>query len=129
MIVHRAILGSVERMMAVLIEHTAGKWPFWISPRQVKVVPVDPKYFAYAESVGAAMHAAGFHAEVDVSSNTLNKKVREAQLEQFNFILVVGQKEVEAGTVNVRTRDNAVHGEKALAQAIAEFSQLAAEFK
>jgi threonyl-tRNA synthetase len=128
-IIHRAILGSVERMLAVLIEHTGGKWPFWLSPRQIAVVPVDPKYFAYASSVGAAMHAAGFHADVDTSSNTLNKKVREAQVAQYNFILVVGEKEVTAGTVNIRTRENQVTGEKSLADAIAFFKALDAEFK
>ncbi len=75
-------------MTAVLTEHYAGKWPLWLSPRQVIVVPVDPKYIDYAFSVQEALHKAGFYVDVDESSRTLNKKVREAQIAQYNFILV-----------------------------------------
>ena len=92
-IIHRAILGSVERMMAVLIEHTGGKWPFWLSPRQVCVVPVTETLQAYAKQVGQLLHADGLYVDVDDSSATLNKKIREAQLEQYNLIAVVGGKE------------------------------------
>ncbi|XP_058809082.1 threonine--tRNA ligase 1, cytoplasmic isoform X2 [Phymastichus coffea] len=111
-IIHRAILGSVERMIAILTESYAGKWPFWLSPRQVMVVPVGPSVDEYAEQVMDKIYAAGFMAEVDTDhGDTLNKKIRNAQLAKFNFILVVGEKEKAAGTVNVRTRDNKVHGE------------------
>ena len=105
-IIHRAILGSVERFTAVLIEHTGGKWPFWLSPRQVAIVPVALVYLPYANSVAAALHAEGYYVDVDASTNTLNKKVREAQVEQYNFILVLGAEEQAAGSVNVRTRAN-----------------------
>jgi len=87
-IIHRAILGSVERMFAVLLEHTGGKWPFWLSPRQVMVVPVAPSYVAYAQRVRDRVHEQGFFADVDDGNNQLNKKIREAQLQQYNFILV-----------------------------------------
>ncbi|XP_050305878.1 threonine--tRNA ligase 1, cytoplasmic isoform X2 [Anthonomus grandis grandis] len=111
-IIHRAILGSVERMIAILTENYGGKWPFWISPRQVMVVPVGPNYDQYAEEVKQKLYESGFMAEVDVDhGDTLNKKIRNAQLAQFNFILVVGEKEKTSNTVNVRTRDNVVHGE------------------
>ena len=105
-IIHRAILGSVERFAAVLVEHTGGKWPLWLSPRQVSVVPVALKYLDYAGVVARALLVDGFYVDVDASTNTLNKKIREAQLEQYNYILVVGAEEEAAGTVNVRTRAN-----------------------
>ncbi|CAH0550339.1 unnamed protein product [Brassicogethes aeneus] len=111
-IIHRAILGSVERMIAILTESYAGKWPFWLSPRQVMVIPVGPKYDDYAIEVQKKLHLAGFMSESDTDAgDTMNKKVRNAQLAQFNFILVVGEKEKSSHTVNVRTRDNKVHGE------------------
>ena len=106
MIIHRAILGSVERMIAVLIEHTGGKWPFWLSPRQVAVVPITEVQLPYARQVYAELHAAGLYVQVDDSSNTLNKKIREAQLDQVNLIAVVGAKEEQARTVTVRHRDD-----------------------
>jgi len=128
-IIHRAILGSVERMLAILIEHTAGKWPFWLSPRQVIVCPISEKVNSYATEVAAMIHKAGFYVDTDLTDKTIQKKVREAQLAQYNFMLVVGEKEAEQRTVNVRTRDNVVHGEKAVDLVIQEFKQLAAEFK
>jgi threonyl-tRNA synthetase len=111
-IIHRAILGSVERMIAILIEHTAGKWPFWLSPRQVAIVPVSEKYNDYANEVKQKIHDAGFYVDSELSDKSLAKKIRELQLAQYNYILVVGEKEKEKKTVNVRTRDNIVHGTK-----------------
>ena len=113
-IIHRAILGSVERMFAILTEHFAGKWPFWISPRQVMLVPISEASRGYALEVRKKLHSAGFHAQVDETDRKMQKKVREAQLEQWNYILVVGDGEQTNGTVNIRTRDNVVHGEHAL---------------
>ena len=105
--VHRAMLGSVERMSAVLTEHWGGKWPFWLSPRQALVVPIDLKYADYGAKVQEAVHRAGYFVDIDDSTRTLNKKVREGQLAQYNFILVVGEQELLAGTVDVRSRDSA----------------------
>lgn len=111
-IIHRAILGSVERMIAILTESYGGKWPFWLSPRQCMVVPVAPPFDDYAKAVKKQLHEAGFEADYDVDpGDTMNKKIRNAQLEQYNFIFVVGEKEKTNNTVNVRTRDNKVHGE------------------
>ncbi|XBA46745.1 threonine-tRNA ligase, cytoplasmic [Candidozyma auris] len=104
--IHRAILGSVERMTAILTEHFKGKWPFWLSPRQVLVVPVGVKYFDYAESLKEKLvKQYGFYADVDLSGNTLQKKVRSGQLLKYNFIFIVGEQEHAEESVNVRNRD------------------------
>ena len=113
-IIHRAVLGSVERMFAILTEHYAGKWPYWLSPRQVMIVPISELSLEYAKDVRRRIRKAGHHVEVDASDRKMQKKVREAQLEQFNYILVVGEQEKTNDTVNVRTRDNQVHGERKL---------------
>merc|ERR1712083_1073826 len=79
--VHRAMLGSVERMFAVLCAHFGGKWPFWLSPRQVMVVPVAPPFDDFAKSIKKQLHDAGFQAEYDTDpGDTMNKKIRNAQL-------------------------------------------------
>lgn len=113
-LVHRAMLGSVERMFAVLCEHYAGKWPFWLSPRQVMVIPVHAEWMPYCEKVQQRLHDAGFYADVDLSKATLNKKIRNAQIAQYNYQLVVGEAECKNGTVNIRTRENEVEGEKSV---------------
>ncbi|XP_065337591.1 threonine--tRNA ligase 1, cytoplasmic-like isoform X1 [Cloeon dipterum] len=124
-IIHRAILGSVERMIAILTESCAGKWPFWLSPRQCIVVPVGPQFDTYAEEVRKSIYDAGFVCEADSDAgDTMNKKIRNAQLAQFNFILVVGEREKTARTVNVRTRDNKVHGEFSIDGVIEKFNAL-----
>ncbi|KAM6930489.1 threonine--tRNA ligase 1, cytoplasmic [Xenentodon cancila] len=124
-IIHRAILGSVERMIAILTENYGGKWPLWLSPRQVMVVPVGPTCEEYAEKVREEFHCSGFMADVDLDPGcTLNKKIRNAQLAQYNFILVVGEKEKTSNTVNVRTRDNKVHGERSVEECIERLKQL-----
>ncbi|XP_056401329.1 threonine--tRNA ligase 1, cytoplasmic isoform X2 [Hyla sarda] len=124
-IIHRAILGSVERMIAILTENYGGRWPLWISPQQVMVVPVGPTCDDYAQKVKEQFHHAGFMADVDLDhGSTLNKKIRNAQLAQYNFILVIGEKEKTSGTVNIRTRDNKVHGERSVEETIARLHQL-----
>eukprot|EP01122_Echinamoeba_exundans_P016199 TRINITY_DN8139_c0_g1_i1.p1 TRINITY_DN8139_c0_g1~~TRINITY_DN8139_c0_g1_i1.p1 ORF type:complete len:760 (+),score=99.11 TRINITY_DN8139_c0_g1_i1:49-2328(+) len=128
-IVHRAILGSVERFLAILIEHTGGKWPFWLSPRQAIVVPVHEDQREYATQIQRALWDQGFEVDVDASDNTLGKKIREAQVAQYNFILVVGAKEKETNTINVRTRDNTVHGERTVQQLIEDFDGLLSKYQ
>uniref|UniRef100_A0A336L5Z5 threonine--tRNA ligase n=1 Tax=Culicoides sonorensis TaxID=179676 RepID=A0A336L5Z5_CULSO len=128
-IIHRAILGSVERMIAILTENYAGKWPFWLSPRQVMIVPVAPTYDEYAEKVKQRLFEAGFMVDSDTDSgDTMNKKIRNAQLAQYNFILVVGEKEKTSETVNVRTRDNKVHGEVTVDELITKLNKIRDEF-
>ncbi|NXY89660.1 SYTC protein, partial [Alcedo cyanopectus] len=124
-IIHRAILGSVERIIAILTENYGGKWPLWLSPQQVMVVPVGPTCDEYAQKVRQHFHAAGLMADVDVDPGcTLNKKIRNAQLAQYNFILVVGEKEKASGTVNIRTRDNKVHGERTIDDTVRRLLEL-----
>ncbi|KAG7887060.1 hypothetical protein KL936_004581 [Ogataea polymorpha] len=103
--IHRAILGSIERMTAILTEHFAGKWPFWLSPRQILVVPVGVRYFDYAQEVQKLLQTEGFYADVDLSGNTLQKKVRTGQLQKYNFIFIVGEQEQNEKAVNIRNRD------------------------
>jgi len=104
--IHRAILGSLERFMAILTEHTYGKWPFWLSPRQVLVVPVAAPFQEYASEIANKLSLSGLFADVDNSDNTLNKKIRNGEISQYNFILVVGEQEQVARSVNVRNRDD-----------------------
>ncbi|KNC46594.1 threonyl-tRNA synthetase [Thecamonas trahens ATCC 50062] len=108
--IHRAILGSVERMIAILTESYGGLWPFWLAPRQVAIVPIAAEYNDYAESVRARLHAEHFHVEVDTSTKTLNQKVAIADVAHVNYILIVGGQEAENGTVNLRARGE-VEGE------------------
>lgn len=85
-IIHRAILGSVERMIAILTESFGGKWPFWLSPRQIAIVPVSPPFYGYAEEVRSIFYEAGFSVEADLGESTLPKKIRNAEIAQYNFI-------------------------------------------
>ena len=103
--IHRAILGSVERMIAILTENYGGKWPFWLSPRQVSVVPIAPGFNDYALQVAKRLHDAGIWAEADISGETFKKKIRNSELAQWNFIFIVGQAEQESDSVNSRNRD------------------------
>ncbi|PPD97207.1 hypothetical protein GOBAR_DD05769 [Gossypium barbadense] len=104
--IHRAILGSVERMFAILLEHYKGKWPFWLSPRQAIVCPVSEKSQQYAMQVRDWIHEAGYYVDVDMTDRKIQKKIREAQLAQYNFILVVGEEEMNTKKVSVRVRDS-----------------------
>lgn len=121
--IHRAIFGSVERFFGILIEHFAGKFPFWISPRQVCLVPVADRHLEYARKVQEEIKAAGFECDVDDSQESVSKKIRNAQLSQVNYMLTVGDKEVEDNTVTVRRRDNVVIGAVDLATALKHFQQ------
>ncbi|KAF8980384.1 hypothetical protein BGZ46_004257 [Entomortierella lignicola] len=176
--VHRAVLGSVERMMAILIEHTGGRWPFWLSPRQAMVVPVFGGKAAeiegtatteengdgngshggslteYATFVKETLAKAGrtpvvkkgaelskdeqdpvvgmddkhYFVDIDQSGGTLNKMVRDAQVAQYNFILVIGEKEKERGTVNVRTREGERLGEMTIPEVVKLFKEREDQF-
>jgi len=105
-IIHRAVLGSVERMFAILLESTGGKWPFWLSPRQAVVIPVSEKYLEYAQKVQHIVHDLKVYVDLDDSNHQFNRKIREAQLAQYNLALVVGEQEQNKNTVAVRYRDS-----------------------
>ena len=102
--VHRALLGSIERFFGVLIEHHAGAFPLWLAPVQAAVLTVADRHNPWAEEVAAALRASGIRTETDTRNEKLGKKIREAQLRKVPYMLVVGDDEVEAGTVNPRTR-------------------------
>ncbi len=104
LMVHRALYGSVERFFGVLIEHYAGAFPVWLSPVQTAIVPIGEKHLEYANKVGDVLKKQGVRVEVDGRNEKMNAKIREHAMQKVPFILVVGDKEAEANSVNVRTR-------------------------
>ena len=104
--IHRAVTGSTERFMAMLIEHFAGAFPVWLSPLQVMVIPIADRHIEYANQVAETLKAAGIRVEVDVRSERMNAKVRDAQMQKIPYMLVVGDKEAAANAVAVRLRTN-----------------------
>ena len=103
-VVHRSSIGAIERLMAFLIEHYAGAFPLWLSPVQAKVLPIGEAHQAYATSVFEQLRNAGIRAELDLSNETLGKKIREAKTQKIPYLLVIGDKEVESKTVTVESR-------------------------
>lgn len=116
--VHRALLGSVERFFGVLIEHYAGAFPLWLAPVQVKVLPITDNQMEYAESVVAKLEDAGIRVELDRRNEKIGFKIREAQLEKVPYMLVIGQKEADAGKVAVRERKGGDQGQADLGELI-----------
>jgi len=112
---HRALFGSIERFFGVLIEHFAGKFPLWIAPLPVRIITVADRHSERAHEIKREIVKAGFLCDIDESAESVSKKVRSAQLMQINYMLMVGDKEVESKKVTLRTRDNVVHGELELA--------------
>ena len=117
--VHRAILGSLERFFGVLVEHYAGAFPLWLAPVQAVVIPIADRHNEYAEQVAAQLRDAGFRVEVDDRSERMNQKIRQAQLQKTPYMLVVGDREAEAAAAAVRTRDGDNHGALPLADVAA----------
>ncbi len=103
--VHRVVFGSIERFIGILIEHFAGKFPVWLSPVQAKILPITDRQEAYAKELCAKMKEKGIRVEVDDRNEKIGYKIREAQMEKVPYMLVVGEKEAEAGLVAVRRRD------------------------
>ncbi len=103
--IHRVVFGSIERFIGVITEHFAGAFPTWLSPVQVKILPITDRTMDYAKDVAAKLEAVGIRTEVDTRNEKLGFKIREAQMEKVPYKLVVGDKEAENGTVAVRTRD------------------------
>jgi threonyl-tRNA synthetase len=125
--IHRALLGSIERFIAVLIEHYAGALPMWLSPVQATIVPVADRHNAYAESVGDRLLDADIRVEVDTSTETVGEKIRRAITQKHPAVLVVGDNDVENGTVGFRLRgDDAEERGLALEEATARLVELAA---
>ena len=104
--IHRVCFGSIERFIGILTEHYAGKFPVWLAPTQVKVLPVSEKSMEYSKKVYDAIRMSGIRTELDERNEKIGYKIREAQqVERVPYMLVIGAKEVEAGTVTVRNRD------------------------
>jgi len=118
-VVHRAILGSIERFFGVLIEHYAGAFPAWLAPVQATVIPIADRHLEYAHMVEKSLKEQGIRVEVDDRSERMNAKIRHAQLQKVPYMLVVGDKESDANSVAVRLRDGQDAGSKTLTEAIA----------
>ncbi len=118
--IHRVVFGSIERFIGILIEHYAGKFPLWLAPVQVKVLPISDKHIEYAKKVCEELKAASIRCEADLRAEKIGYKIRSAQLEKVPYMLIVGQKEEENGTVSVRSREQGDLGEERLEQFISE---------
>jgi threonyl-tRNA synthetase len=121
--IHRAPFGSMERFIAVLIEHCAGKFPLWLAPTQVKILPISDKFLPYCEEVLQQLKAADIRAEIDDRNEKIGKKIRDTELEKVPLMLVIGEKEMNEGKVAVRRQGKGDVG----VQTIAEFITLVNE--
>ena len=122
--VHRALFGSVERFFGTLIEHYAGAFPVWLAPVQAAVLPIADRQLEYAQQVEAKLKDAGIRVHLDDRKEKVNLKIREAQLQKVPYMLVVGDREAEAGTVSVRHRKHADMGVKPLEQFVEDVCKL-----
>ena len=116
--IHRVAFGSIERFIGILIEHFAGAFPTWLAPVQVKVLPISDKFMDYARQVTERLDQSGIRVELDVRSEKIGYKIREAQMQKVPYMLVVGQKEAEDGVVAVRSRFLGDEGQKSLEEFI-----------
>ena len=103
--IHRALFGSIERFFAILLEHYAGAFPLWLSPEQIRFVPVADRHIEHCRALAARAHEAGLRAHVDDAKESVGKKIRAAQLMRAPYTLVVGDRDIEAGTYTVRDRE------------------------
>lgn len=103
--IHRVVFGSIERFIAILIEHYAGKFPLWLAPVQLKILPISDKFMDYAKEIETFFVSAGYRCEMDGRSEKIGYKIREAQLNQIPYMIIVGEKEVESQTISIRKRD------------------------
>jgi threonyl-tRNA synthetase len=106
--IHRTVYGSIERFFGILIEHFAGKFPLWMAPIQATILAINDELVPYANNVKIELEKAGLRTEVDSRTESLNKKVRDAQLNKIPLILTIGNKEKESGNLSVRTLDGKV---------------------
>jgi threonyl-tRNA synthetase len=106
--IHRVIYGSIERFLGILIEHFAGKFPLWMAPVQVIVLPINDDLAAFGKELHQKFENAGLRSSIDLRSESLKKKIREAQLNQVPLIITAGEKEKETSTLSVRTLDGKV---------------------
>lgn len=122
-VVHRVIYGSLERFLGILIEHTAGAFPLWLSPVQVKVLPIGEAHFKYAEEVSEKLKAENIRAELDESNESLGKKIRNAKTERIPYMLVIGDKEVSENKVTLESRSDEKLGQIGIEQLVSKLKQ------
>ncbi|HMM49417.1 MAG TPA: threonine--tRNA ligase, partial [Miltoncostaeaceae bacterium] len=124
--IHRAITGSIERFLGILIEDTGGDFPFWLAPEQVRVLPIADRHHEYAHSVRAALREAGLRAEVDGRSESIGRRIRDGELGKVPYLLVAGDREAEAGTVAIRARHGGDQGSAPVGELVARLAGEAA---
>ena len=120
---HRALMGSMERFFGILVEHFAGKFPLWLAPVQVKVLPISEKFEDYALKVTKELSDAGIRAEYDERNEKIGKKIRDAQMERVNYMVIVGEKEADSGKISVRDRDGNERSDVELADFLGELKE------
>ena len=108
--IHRAIFGSLERFFGILVENYAGDFPLWLSPVQVRLLPVSNDHRAYAEAVADQLRKAGYRVEVDKSGERLGKQIRTVELAKVPIVAVIGKRELDTNTLSIRTRQNGEQG-------------------
>jgi threonyl-tRNA synthetase len=118
--IHRALFGSVERFFAIILEHYAGALPAWLSPVQVTGIPIAERHVPYLEDIAARLSAAGARVEIDTADERMQKKILKAQQAKVPFMLLAGDKDVEAGLVSLRLRDGTEKRVLAIDEAVAE---------
>jgi threonyl-tRNA synthetase len=120
--IHRAVTGSIERFLGILIENGAGAFPFWLAPEQARVLPVSDRHAAYAEEVRGRLRREGLRAEVDARGESVGRRIRDGELDKVPYLLVVGDKEVEAATASVRARHGGDRGAVTIEELAAELA-------
>ncbi len=122
-VIHRAIAGSLERFMGVMIEHFAGNFPLWLSPVQVKIIPVRENHNDYAVEISKQLRASGFRVEVDTNDDNMGKKVREGKNEKIPYMIIVGDKDIEARAITVESRDQGQIGSMNISDFISQLTE------
>lgn len=114
--IHRVVFGSIERFIGILIEHYAGKFPLWLSPVQVKILPIAERFADYAKAIADELTESGIRCEIDYRDEKIGYKIREAQLDKVPYMIIIGQKEIDAGEISVRSRDSGDVGSMRISQ-------------
>ena len=122
--IHRAPFGSLDRMIGLLVEHYAGAFPFWLAPQQIALIPVTDAHKEYAETVRIALRDAGFRVDMDGRNEKMGKRIREAEMKKIPVMLVMGDKDIEGGTVALRIRGEGDKGSLTLPETMAFLTEL-----
>lgn len=129
--IHRAIYGSFERFIAMLCEHYNRKWPFWLNPKQIQIIPIKctEDLLGYAQNVKKQLRERNFYVDIDQRDEHIKNKIKDAQNDQYSYILVVGKKELDTNSVNVRYRDSDNKKLITVNELLDELNQIVLEFK